>query len=114
MASSGAASGEGCSEPPGRFECTLVDPIRDATVTIAVPRQVGRAPTLGEVLSSYRAADREVTAASRRGDPGSDLERRRFADGLFLLTDDRALGELIPGLRFRIGGRTCGLDHRLD
>src|SRR5262249_12686952 len=28
--------------------------------------------------------------------------------------DEGALGELIPGLRFRIGGRACDLDHRLD
>jgi hypothetical protein len=66
------------------------------------------------VLSSYRLADLETPAAAGRGDPRADLERRRFADGLFLLTDEGSLGELIPGLRFRIGGRACDLDHRLD
>jgi hypothetical protein len=101
-------------EPHGRFECTLVDPIRNATLKIAVPRQTGRVLTLGDVLSSYRSSDLEPPAAAERGVPGPDLERRRFADGLFLLTDEGALGELIPGLRFRIGGRACDLDHRLD
>ncbi len=81
---------------------------------IAVPRQAGRGLTLGDVLSFYRSSDRETPATADRGDPCPDLERRRFADGLFLLTDEGALGELIPGLRFRIGGRPCDLDHRLD
>jgi hypothetical protein len=109
-----AASGEGCSEPAGRFECALVDPIRNATLKIAVPLQAGRVLTLGDVLSFHRASDLEPPAAVGHGDPGPDLERRRFADGLFLLTDEGALGALIPGLRFRIGGRACDLDHRLD
>src|SRR5205823_6481408 len=81
---------------------------------IAVPRKAGRVLTLGDVLSFYRSADLETPAAAEHGDPGPDLERRRFADGLFLLTDGGALGGLIPGLRFRIGGRACDLDHRLD
>jgi hypothetical protein len=109
-----AASGAECSEPPGRFECALVDPIRDATLTIAVPREAGRVPTLGDVLAFYRSSDLEAPGASGHVDPGPDLQRRRFADGLFLLTDEGALGELIPGLRFRIGGRVCDLDHRLN
>ena len=116
MAGSGAGgdSGEGCSEPPGRFECVLVDPIRDATLELAVPAETGRSPTLGAVLSSYRASDLEPRAPADRGDAGPDLERRRSADGLFLLGDDGTLGEVIPGLRFRVGGRSCGLDDRLD
>ena len=114
MATAGAASGGGCSEPTGRFECVFVDPVRDATLEIAVPREPGRALTLGDVLSSYRSADLGTPAAAGHGDPGPDVERRRFADGLFLLTDEGALGELIPGLRFRVGGRACDLDHRLD
>jgi hypothetical protein len=115
MALAGAASGEGCSESesPGRFECAFVDPIRNATLTIAVPREAGRVPTLGDMLSSFRSSELEAPSAAEHGDPGPDLERRRFADGLFLLTDEGALGELIPGLRFRIGGRACDLDHRL-
>ena len=59
MASAGAASGEGCSEPPGRFDFALVDPVRDATLKIAVPPEAGRVLTLGDVLSSYRSADLE-------------------------------------------------------
>ena len=114
MGMAGAASGEACSESPGRFECTLVDRIRDATLDIAVPSEAGRGVTLGDVLSGYRSADHEATAGSGRGDPGPDLARSRFADGLFLLTAEGALGGLIPGLRFRIGGRACDLDHRLD
>jgi hypothetical protein len=114
MAGPEADSGEGCSEPPGRFECALVDPIRDSTVAIAIPTTAVWAPTIGDVLSSYRSADLEPPGAAGRSNPGADLERRRFADGLFLLTDDGALGELIPGLRFRVGGRACDLDHRLD
>ena len=106
-------SGEGCSEPPGRFECALVDPIRNATLRIEVPLEAGRILTLGDVLSFYRSADLETPAVAEHGDRGPDLELRRFADGLFLLTDEGALGELIPGLRFRIGGRVCALDHRL-
>lgn len=109
-----AASGAECSEPPGRFECVLVDPIRDATLTIAVPREAGRVLTLGDVLAFYRSSDLEAPGVAGHVDPGPDLQRRRFADGLFLLTDEGALGELIPGLRFRIGGRVCDLDHRLD
>jgi hypothetical protein len=114
MATAGAASGAGCSEPPGRFECVLVDPVRNSTLKIAVPREAGRALILGHVLSSYRSSDLEPPAAAQHHDPNRDLERRRFADGLFLLTDGGALGELIPGLQFRIGGRACDLDHRLD
>jgi hypothetical protein len=113
-AGAGAASVGGCSDPPGRFECALVDPVRDATLTIAVPLEAGRGLTLGEVLSFYLSADLHTPAAADRGDPGPDLERRRFADGLFLLTDEGALGDLIPGLRFRVGGRACDLGHRLD
>ncbi len=113
MEEAGVASGEGCSEPPGRFECVLVDPIRDRTLKIAVPPEAGRVLTLGDLLSFYRSSDLERPGAAGRGDPGPDLERRRFADGLFLLTDEGALGELIPGLQFRIGGRACDLDHRL-
>jgi hypothetical protein len=114
MATPEEASGEGCSEPPGRFECALVDPIRNATLKIAVPQEAGRVLTLGDVFSFYRSSDLETPAAAEHGDPGPDLERRRFADSLFLLTDKGALGELIPGLRFRIGGRACDLGHRLD
>jgi hypothetical protein len=66
------------------------------------------------VLSFYRLSDLEAPAAAGHGDPGPDLERRRFADGLYLLTDEGTLGVLIPGLRFWIGGRVCALDHRLD
>jgi hypothetical protein len=66
------------------------------------------------VLSFHRASDLETPAAAGQGNPGPDLERRRFADGLFLLTDEGDLGELIPGLRFQIDGRACVLDHRLD
>jgi hypothetical protein len=117
MAGSGAAgpaSGEGCSEPQGRFECVLLDPIRNASLKIAVPRESGRVLTLGTVLAAYRSADPRTLAGTEPGDPGPDIERRRFADGLFLLTDDGALGDLIRGLTFRIDGRTCDLDHRLD
>jgi hypothetical protein len=109
-----AASGEGCFEPVGRLECALVDRIRNATVKIAVPAEAGRVLTLGDMLSLYRSSALETPAVVGHGDPGPDLERRRFADGLFLLTDEGALGELIPGLRFRIGGQACALDQRLD
>ena len=64
---SAAASGEGCSEPPGRFEYALVDPIRNATLKIAVPAEAGRGLTLGDVLSFYRSADLETPAAAERG-----------------------------------------------
>src|SRR4051794_1332385 len=101
MATPGVASGEGCSEPPGRFECTLVDPIRNATLMIAVPPQAGRVLTLGDVLSFYRSADLETPTAAEHDDASPGLERRRFADGLFQLTDEGALGEFISGLRFR-------------
>jgi hypothetical protein len=114
MATPGVGSGEGCSEPPGRFECAFVDSIRNATLRIGAPLEAGRILTLGDVLSFYRSSDLETPAGTEHGDRGPDLERRRFADGLFLLTDDGSLGELIPGLRFRIGGRVCALDHRLD
>src|SRR5205823_2536573 len=109
-----AASGAGCSEPPGRCECVLVDPIRNATLKIAMSKEAGRVRTLGEALSYYRSTDVETPDAADRGDPSPDIERRRFADGLFLLTAAGTLGELIPGLRFQIGGRACELDHRLD
>jgi hypothetical protein len=114
MATAVADFGAGCSEPPGRLECAIVDPIRGAIVEIAVPRGGGRGPTLGDVLSSYRASDREPPVASGGGEPGPDLERRRFADSLFLMTEDGALGELIPGLQFRIDGRACDLDRPID
>ncbi len=64
MATAGAASGAGCSEPPGRFECVLVDPVRNATVKIAVPREAGRVPTLGDVLSFLSLVR---SRAARRG-----------------------------------------------
>lgn len=102
------ASEAGCSEPLVRFAYTLVDPVRDATLTLLVPSQAGRAQTLGDVLDFYRSSERDMDAQAR------DLDRRRFADGLFLLTDDGRLGDLIPGLRFRMAGRPCNLDHRLD
>ena len=114
MATRGAASGEGCSEPSGQFECILVDPIRDATLKIVVPPQAGCALTLGDVLSFYRSSDFETPVAVKLGGSGPDLEWSRFADSLFMLADDGTLGELIPGLRFRLGGRACDLDHRLD
>jgi hypothetical protein len=114
MATSGVALEEGCSESPGRFACALVDPVRNVTLKIAVPPRVGGVLTLGDALSLYRLADLETPAAAKQGDPGPDLEQRRFADSLFLLTDEGALGELIPGLQFRIGARACDLDHRLD
>src|SRR5437660_91880 len=41
MATPGAASGEGCSESPGRLECVLVDPIRHATLKLAIPPEAG-------------------------------------------------------------------------
>jgi hypothetical protein len=114
MATPGAASGAGCSEPPGRVRYALVDPVRDATVEIRVPEVAGRRPTLGDVLASYRSSEAGTPDASGGDVPGADLERRRFADGLFLLTDEGALGGLIPGLRFRVDGRECGPDRRLD
>ena len=72
--------------------------------------------TLRDVLSSCRSADLEPPAAAGSGGPGPDLERGDGSpDGLFLLTDEGApLGELIPGLGFRVGGRVCDPDHRLD
>jgi hypothetical protein len=106
-------SGGGCSERPGRFECALVDPIRGATLEVAVPAEAGRGSTLRDVLSSCRSAVLGTPAAAGDGRPGPALERRRFADGLFLLTDAGALGELIPGLGFRVGGRACDPDQRL-
>jgi hypothetical protein len=106
--------GAGCSEPAGRFECALVDPIRNATLKVALPPLADQVLTLGDVLSFYRSSALETRVAAGHGGPGPDLERRRFADSLFLLTDEGALGALIPGLRFRIGGRACALDDRLD
>jgi hypothetical protein len=114
MATPGAGSVEGCSEAPCRIECVLVDPTRNASLKIVIPLEAGRVRTLGDVLSYYRSADLETPAAAQHSDPGPLLERRRFADSLFLLGDDGSLGELIPDLRFRIGGRACELDHRLD
>ena len=113
MATPGAVSGEGCFESPGRFEYVLVDPIRDATLKIAMPPEAGRVPTLGDVLAFYRTAVLETPAAAGRGDPCQLLEWKRLADSLFLLEDEGCLGELIPNLRFRIGGQACGLDRPL-
>jgi hypothetical protein len=75
VATPGQALLEGCSEPAGRFECALVDPIRNATLKIAVPVEAGRAVTLGDAFSSYRKSDLETPAAAGHGDPGPDLER---------------------------------------
>jgi|GEM_PF-5158906 len=113
MAMPGGALAEECCEP-GRFECTFVDPIRDASLKIAVPSfsEAGRSLTLGDVLSLYRSSDLEPAAVGH-GASRSELDRRRFADGLFRLTDEGTLGELIPGLRFRIDGRVCDLGYRL-
>jgi hypothetical protein len=108
------ASWEGCFEPPGRFECILVDPIRNASVKLALRPQAGPTLTLEHVLASYRSSQLQALSAADRGEPGPELESARFADGLFVLADDGALGELIPGLRFRIGGRVWNLDHPLD
>jgi hypothetical protein len=114
MATPGAALGEGCSESPGRFECVLVDPIRNAKLRIVIPAEDGQGRTLRDVIAVCRTADRDTTVAAKRRDSGQLLEQKRFADSLFLLTDEGVLGELIPGLRFRIGDRACGLDDRLD
>lgn len=108
-----AASEEGCSEPAGRFGCTFVDPIRNAALTVAAPQSAGEGVTLRDILSLVRAADLARPAPAEREPLSADLEPRRFADSLFRLTDDGALAGLISGLRFRIGGRECGLDHRL-
>ena len=113
MATAEAASEGECSEPARRFACVLVDPIRDATIEVDAEVD-GRAPTLRDVLRSYRSSALETPAGSGSGEPGLDLERRRFADGLFPLDDSGNLAEPIPGLGFRIGGRACDLDHRLD
>ena len=107
MADVEAALGVECSEPAGQFQCVFVDPVRNTTLTIALPSEAGRNLTLGHALAFYRSM-------AQRGDPGLDLAQRRFADSLFLLANDGTLGELIPGLQFRVGGRHCDRDHRLD
>jgi hypothetical protein len=109
-----AALEGGCFEPPGRLECILDDPIRTAALKVAVPLRPDRSSTLGDVLTFYSVTDRDIPVAAEHGKADPYLERRRFADGLFLLSDDGALGELIPGLRFKIGGRACDLHDRLD
>lgn len=114
MAELGVASGEGCSELPGPFECVLIDPVRDSSLTIAIPPENGRVGTLGDVLAFYRSADLEALATAGHVDPGQLLALRRYADSLFLLGDGGSLGELDPDLRFKAGGRACGLDRRLD
>src|SRR4051812_29439743 len=116
MAMPGAASGGGCSESesPGRSGFVLVDLARGSSLEVDLPPEGCRARTLGELLSSYRSADLEASASAGLVEVGPLLELRRYADSLFLLEDGGALGAFDPGLRFKVGGRACDLDHRLE
>ncbi len=114
MATSGVASGEGCSELPGRLEVVLSDPVRASSLKFAIPEEARRDRTLGDVLSFYRSADLETLASTGHVDPAHLLALRRFADGLFLLTDGGSLGDLIPDLRFKVEGRACDLEQPVD
>ena len=113
MAGAGAAeaSGVGCSEPAGRLECAFVDPVRDATFRIALSMKDGRFPTLSDALAAVRA---EEVATPGDDGRGPSVEGRRFVDGLFQLSDDGTPGDLIPGLRFLVGGRIWEPDRRLE
>jgi hypothetical protein len=97
-----------------RLEVVLDDPIRTSSLAFAIPPEAGPVRTLGDVLSFYRSADLGRLAATGHVDPARLLELRRSADGLFLLEGEGALGEVDPGLRLKVGGKVCDLDHRLD
>lgn len=96
------------SEPTGRVVVALDDPVRDSSLTIALP---ATARTLGELLESYRSADLRALAGAGHVDPERLLDLERFADTLFLLEDGGALGAIDPGLRFTVDGRPCPLDR---
>lgn len=99
----------------GRLEVVLIDRVRNSSLRLAIPPEAGHVRTLGDVLSFYRSAELEASASGAQVDDlGPLLERSRYADSLFLLDDEGTLGELVPDIRFRVGGRVCGLDHRLD
>ncbi|WP_406693941.1 hypothetical protein V5E97_23160 [Singulisphaera sp. Ch08] len=93
----------------GRFEFVLFDPVRDLSLEIAIRSEACRVQTLGDLLSFYRSAELETLASA-----GQLLELSRYADSLFFLSDGGSLGDLDPDLQFKIGGRACDLDHRLD
>ncbi|MHC5540084.1 hypothetical protein ACYOEI_17840, partial [Singulisphaera rosea] len=96
-----------------RFEVVINDRVRNSSLRFAIPPECGHVQTLGDVLSFYRSSELEAFASGEQVDPGPLLELSRYADSLFLLDDEGTLGELFPDLRFRVGGRACGLDHRL-
>ncbi len=114
MAMEAAASGAGCSDAPARLTVTLVDPVRLASQIVSVPRPTDRALTPADVLQAFRASVPTTIRDRGRDWSGPELERLRFADGLFRLSPQGALGEPISGLQFRSGGRVCDPTGPLD
>ncbi len=97
---------EECSKPLRSIVCTFSDPVRDASFAIDYSCQHGAMPTVRNMLEQFRAAKSAFAGEQ-------ELEIARYADSLFLLSDEGVLGDLIPNLRFRVRGRECKLDDSL-